>query len=240
MADLPTENHSVRRLNQFARALGCRSYLEIGVEGGNTFLQVEVADKTGVDPHFQFDWLQHHGKDQVQLHPCASDTFFASLDLSRQYDLIFVDGLHTYEQTYRDILHAIRHGHGRSVIVIDDTVPCDVFSTCRDQQQAINSRLQFTSVHHLSWHGDTYKVIPLLTAFHPDLRMVTLMDGGNPQTVLWRPLRPEPEDGLRTMQAMWAVQNLAAADYMWFLENFSLYNPVGEEEGLRLVIESLS
>jgi hypothetical protein len=230
---------SPRRLNRLAAALGCRSYLEIGVEMGQTLLQVRVEQRTGVDPQFKFDWEKHHGRDGMQLHACSSDHFFASLDPEVRYDLIFIDGLHTFEQTYRDIVHALRHSHPRTALLIDDTVPSDVFSSCRDQDQCLDLRAQFGNPNDNSWHGDTYKVVPLLCAFHCDLRLLTLKDGGNPQTLLWRPSRPLDEDALRTLQAMWAVQNLAAADYLWFLENTSLYNPVSEEEGLQAVIDDL-
>lgn len=236
----PSVSSSARRLNRLADALGCRSYLEIGVETGLTLLQIAVPERTGVDPDFRFDWQQHDGHDGLQLHPRSSDDFFAELDSEVRYDLIFVDGLHTFEQTYRDVLHALRHSHARTVILIDDTIPCDVFSTCRDGDECLSLRAHFTGSQDPSWHGDTYKVIPLLCAFHNDLRWLTLSDGGNPQTILWRPPQPQREDPLRTMQAMWAVQNLAAADYLWFLSNTSLYNFIPEDDGLEIVIDSLS
>jgi len=100
-------------------------------------------------------------------------------------------------------------------------------------------RYSLTGVADGSWHGDTYKVIPLLTAFNNDLRLITLIDGGNPWTVIWRPPIPIVEDELRTIQTMWAVQNLGAADYLWFCSNLSLYAPVSEADGLREVIDSL-
>lgn len=230
---------SSRRLNSLATALGCRSYLEIGVETGQTLLEVSVAQRTGVDPQFQFDWQKLHGHDGIELHPCTSDSFFADLDAEVRYDLIFIDGLHTFEQTYRDILHALRHSHPRTVILIDDTVPSDTFSCCRDYDQCRDLRSQFGNPNDNSWHGDTYKVVPLLSVFNCDLQLLTLASGGNPQTLLWRPSQPLEEDPLRTMQAMWAVQNLAAADYLWFLQNTSLYNPAPEEQGLQTVIASL-
>lgn len=228
-----------RRLNRLAAALDCRSYLEIGVETGKTLLQVSVAQRTGVDPCFQFDWQSYQGRDGLQLHACESDSFFATLDPAITYDLIFVDGLHTFEQTYRDVLHALRHSHSRTVILIDDTMPSDAFSACRDADQCYRLRSRFGNSDDRSWHGDTYKVIPLLAAFHADLCLLSLADSGNPQTLLWRPATPLQEDRLRTMQAMWAVQNLAAADYLWFLENTSLYQPVPEDMGLQAVIDSL-
>ncbi|MFZ0408695.1 MAG: class I SAM-dependent methyltransferase [Cyanobium sp.] len=233
-------SHSVRRLNQLAASLGCRSYLEIGVETGATLLQVAVEQRTGVDPSFAFDWQLHHGRDGLQLHRCTSDVFFAELEPSTRYDLIFLDGLHTFDQTYRDILHALRHSHPGTVILIDDTFPSDVFSACRDQQECLSLRAQFADASDMRWHGDTYKVVPLLALFHCDFRLLTLVDVGNPQTLLWRPLLPGQEDAIRTMQAMWAVQNLAAADYLWLLANLSLYNLIPEVQGLQELISSIT
>jgi hypothetical protein len=235
----PSEHFSVRRLNHLASALGCRSYLEIGVFEGETFLHVDVASRTGVDPLFRFDWRSQHNKEGRQFHECTSDEFFHNLDPSIRYDLIFVDGLHTFEQTYRDILHALRHSHAGTVIAIDDTIPCDVYSTCRDQEECYDLRWRCTASEDRRWHGDTYKVVPLIAAFNNDLRLITLIDGGNPWTLIWRPPGPEPQDDIRAMQALWAVQNLGAADYLWLHSNVSLYAPVSEAEGLQEVIASL-
>lgn len=230
---------SVRRINRIAEAMGARNYLEIGVETGMTFLALDFETKTGVDPAFQFDWQLQNGKGGVELHQCTSDTFFEKLASEKRYDLMFIDGLHTFEKTYRDILHCLQHAHSGSVLLIDDTVPCDVFSTCRDQNQCLSLRSMHANPDDIRWHGDTYKLIPLLCAFNPDLQFLTLMDQGNPQTVVWKPHEPQPEDPVRTMQAMWAVQNLAAADYLWFLDNLSLYNPVSEQVGLETVIQAI-
>lgn len=235
----PNPSASVRRLTQLADALGCRRYLEIGVNQGNTFLALAIEERVGVDPQLAFDWQRHDGRDGIELHACSSDEFFAALSAEQRFDLIFIDGLHTYEQTYRDILHALLHSHRRTVILIDDTLPSDVFSTMRDQQACIEARHRVSGVVDASWHGDTYKVLPLLTVFHPDLRLLSLVDGGNPQTLLWRPPLPQPEDPLRTLQAMAAVQNLAAADFLWLLTNLQLWNPVSEAEGLATLLQDL-
>ena len=48
--------HSSRRINALAAAMRARRYLEVGVNKGETFLAVEIAEKTAVDPEFRFDW----------------------------------------------------------------------------------------------------------------------------------------------------------------------------------------
>jgi hypothetical protein len=65
-------------------------------------------------------------------------------------------------------------------------------------------------------------VVPLLNAFHPDLQLLTLMDGGNPWTLICKPPVPLPQEEFLAMQAMWEVQTLGAADFLWFLGNLSL------------------
>jgi hypothetical protein len=65
------------------------------------------------------------------------------------------------------------------------------------------------------------------------------MTGGNPQTLLWKPPSIPPADSVRMMQAMWALDNLAGCDFLWFIKNMDLYSPVSEEEGLARVIEDL-
>jgi len=98
------------RLNRLADAVGARSYLEIGVETGVTFDRVRVAERTAVDPIFLFDITQHASEDTI-FAQTTSDEFFAGLPAAKQYDLIFVDGLHTFEQTYRDLCNCLLHSH---------------------------------------------------------------------------------------------------------------------------------
>jgi GT2 family glycosyltransferase len=236
---------SARRLNALASRLGCTSYLEIGVSTGHTFLQVSVEYRTGVDPFFNFDYETYHDGIKTKLISATSDAFFSGLDPSQKYDLIYLDGLHTYDQTYRDLQNALLHSHERTAILIDDTWPCDVFSTSRDMGSAQSFRLKATGSRDLRWHGDTYKLVPLLKLFHRDHHYVTIIERGNPQTLLWRkqerkPLAKEGQHDPSSMEALIALDNLSACDYLWFLQNQELYNPSGEEEALARAIDDLT
>ena len=226
-------NHSVRRLNTLSKALGCKTYLEIGVATGETILNVDVPSRTGVDPYFDFSWRDYVGRHGLDFYEYTSDKFFELIDPSIKYDLIFIDGLHTYEQTYRDIINALLHSHRGTVILIDDTVPFDVFSTSRNPQECINLRYTCSEQREEYWQGDTYKVIPLIRLFNPHYNLSTITTDGNPQTLLWR------ADKVNAPHAHSIVENLASADYMWFLRNRHLYNMVTEEEGLDLVTSQI-
>src|SRR5919108_2165198 len=93
---------SPRRLNRIGAALGARSYLEIGVAAGNTFHAVTIPERTGVDLQFQFD-IEAAMDARTVLKPMTSDAFFAELSIHHTFDVIYLDGLHTVEQTYRDL-----------------------------------------------------------------------------------------------------------------------------------------
>ncbi len=222
-------NHSVRRLNTISKALGCKTYLEIGVATGETILNVDVPSRAGVDPYFDFAWRDYVGRDGLDFYEYTSDKFFEKLDPSIKYDLVFIDGLHTYEQTYRDILNALFHSHHKTVIVIDDTVPNDVFSTFRERKDCKNYRSIFSNPEDNSWHGDTYKVVPLLKLFNPNYNLLTIATEGNPQTIIWR------SDETNPPVCHSVIENLASADYLWFLKNRHMYNMVSEEVGLQVL-----
>jgi len=223
---------SPRRLNRLAEALGCKTYLEIGVSEGITFNAVNVETKTGVDPDFQFDWQASHDGSSTRLLPLSSDAFFAREPIGSSFDLIFIDGLHTYDQTYRDLQNALLHSHPGTVILIDDTIPIDAYSCCRDQDEAVQLRAQSTGIINAMWHGDTYKIMPLIHLFHTAYQYCTIVDQGNPQTILWRAKEPREVDELASMTTFWSLENLAACDYLWMLRNPQIFNPVSEAEGL--------
>ncbi len=173
-----------RRINRLVRLLGARSYLEVGVAGGATFFAVDVANKVAVDPRFAFDVDARRGPG-VEFHAVPSDTFFAGLDEQVTFDVIYLDGLHIFEQTYRDFTNALAHSHPRTIIMIDDTVPSSLYSAQRDRQAMQAERKQQGNTE-LAWHGDIYKMLAAIHDFHPSYNYVTFSTGGAPQSMVWR------------------------------------------------------
>ncbi len=230
-------NASARRLNTMLAAMASPArYLEIGVETGHTFFQVSATYKTAVDPHFLFDKETAPQDASIEYYEIPSDSFFCDVKRDLKYDLIFLDGLHTWEQTYRDFCNALLLTHDRSVILLDDIFPSDVFSCNRDQVEAIMMRQFMTKDPSNAWHGDTYKIIPMIQAFHPLLSYCTIVTDGNPQALVWRSPRPSIESPIPP--SMGAL-NIPALDYLWFLRNQDCYNVMNEKEALAIVIDSL-
>jgi hypothetical protein len=115
----------------------------------------------------------------------TSDAFFAQLPIQQTFDVIYIDGLHTLEQTYRDLCNSLVHSHQQTVILIDDTKPVDVYSAIPDYAKAIRHR-RVTGGDSLCWHGDTFKVVFVIHDFHPALNYRTITGSGNEQTLVWR------------------------------------------------------
>ncbi len=178
---------SVRRIERIAALNKASSYLEIGVQHGQTFLNVGILHKDAVDPKFLFDTKDLETK-AVRYFQQTSDEFWTG-GQAKTYDIIFLDGLHTFEQTFRDFLASLSHAHRRTVWLIDDTVPSDVFSAMRTQDDCIRARGQFNLTDR-QWHGDVFKIVPALHDFFPNLRYATVVGSGNPQTLVWFQPRP--------------------------------------------------
>jgi hypothetical protein len=196
--------HSSRRINALAARMRARRYLEVGVFEGETFLAVEIAERTAVDPAFRFDWEARQDA-ATRFHQETSDAFFGGRPAGAPpYDLIFLDGLHHFTQTFRDFTNALAASHERSLILLDDTVPSDVYSTLPGPRQAFRFRRK-AGGRGLAWHGDVFKLVFLIHDFFPWLSFCTVSTGGNPQTLVWRETRAgfEPRfDSLETISRM--------------------------------------
>lgn len=211
---------AARRINWLLERYETPSYLEIGVFRGQTFFKINAAKKVAVDPKFQFDIPP--STPGVEFHETTSDAYFADIAQGTLFDVVFLDGLHTFEQTFRDFCNAVLHTHAGSVIVIDDTVPSDPFSALRDQRQAAASRAEHGSTDK-AWHGDTYKTIFAIHDLFPAYSYATVMDDGNPQTAVWRaPRHVDP--------AFERIEQIGRADYFEFRRQLHLLNPITREE----------
>lgn len=88
--------------------LKCK-YLEIGCQINNLFNAVASMNKTGVDPA------------KGGTHRMTSDEFFESN--SNKYDVVFIDGLHEYQQVRRDALNSLEAIENDGWIAFHDFLP---------------------------------------------------------------------------------------------------------------------
>jgi hypothetical protein len=180
---------SVRRINKLLSLTSAQRYLEIGVSEGKTFHQIMGKEKVAVDPKFLFSF--GHQTNNSYYFEEVSDEFFEGDFVSEKYfDVIFLDGLHEYQQTYRDFLNALKHLAPNGFILMDDVFPIDEFSFNPNPQEAIlGRRLSIAPkvLHDFSWNGDVFKTIALIHDYHPEIQYNTFWDNlSQAQTVLWR------------------------------------------------------
>lgn len=175
---------AARRINRLlARHAPHPRYLEIGLGAGLTLECVAARTRWGVDPSPRFDTSDL--PEGVRILECTSDSFFETLDGTAEFDVVFVDGLHVFQQAYRDVLHSLRHLATSGSILIDDTVPCDEVSGIPDQDASIRRRREL-GLTGTPWHGDVWKVVVAIATLHPELEYRTIVGSGNAQTLLWR------------------------------------------------------
>jgi hypothetical protein len=159
------------------------AYLEIGCAKKNPLYDsVPVADKTGVDPEVGGNMRM------------TSDEFF-SIN-TKKFDVIFIDGLHTYQQVRIDTINAMKCLKEGGWIAFHDMLPGNW------KQQHV-PRIQG------SWNGDVWKIaFELLESEGVDFRIVKIDHGVG----VIRLTKPNPV--LRDKQA-----ELAYAQFDYFYNN---------------------
>jgi hypothetical protein len=151
-------------LERIHRHLRPRTYVEIGIEHGNSLAL--VAPETlalGIDPQPQ---LRFAPGPNVRVFAETSDEFFARHDVRAELgglpvDLAFIDGLHQFEYALRDFMNLERLCVRQSTILIDDCFP-------HDRRTAERER------HITFWSGDIWKVVVLLKKYRADLSIHTV------------------------------------------------------------------
>ena len=88
---LPSRTNIIQKI---IKKRSFKSYLEIGCDNDENFSQINIENKIGVDP-LKGGTLR-----------MTSDEFFKKNQI--RFDIIFLDGMHTYEQTIKDINNSIK------------------------------------------------------------------------------------------------------------------------------------
>ncbi len=177
------------RLNALAKINNARTYLEIGVASGSTFSHVKVPFKVAVDPKFEFDATQRATQTEI-YHEVTSDIFFSQLTSDYQpFDLIYLDGLHTFEQTFRDFCASMNCSHSRTIWLLDDTCPTSLLAAHPNQIFALRLREKTRIIRDRRWMGDVYKVVFAIHDFFPQFSYATFPEHG--QTAVWLETRTD-------------------------------------------------
>jgi len=148
-------------------------YLEIGVYRGDTLFAIRSPLKTAVDPSFEYSRrakLGAYRRNPYNLFnryfSLTSDAFFQVRGKSQ--DVIFIDGLHTYEQSLRDVENALAILKDDGVIIMHDCNPPSASASfpAESIEEVVSLNPQgFDGL----WCGDVWKTICHLRASRSDL-----------------------------------------------------------------------
>jgi SAM-dependent methyltransferase len=128
-------------------------YLEIGCADNQLFDAVLARRKTGVDPA------------NGGTHRQTSDAFFEENPDAR-FDVVFIDGLHLYDQVRRDVVNALKALNPGGWIAIHDMLPRDWIEE------------HVPPISTGGWTGDGWKVAFELAATPDiDFRLITIDHG---------------------------------------------------------------
>ena len=135
-------------INKLIQNNSYKNYLEIGISSGNTFREVICETKHGVDPNDG-----DPSKPDVPsfiTYPYTSDEFFEH-HIEQNYDIVFIDGLHHYDQVVRDIYNSITHLNTGGIILLHDTKPYSELMQRNPQPEEV-------SIDGI-WTGDVWKAV---------------------------------------------------------------------------------
>lgn len=111
-----------------------RKYLEIGCDTDSVFAHLFVDHRVGVDP-------RRGGNMRM-----TSDEYFEQHQ--DKFDIIFIDGLHYYDQVKKDIKHSLERLEPGGIIIIHDCLPTSPLEAVIPMPEPLVS----------AWTGDVWRI----------------------------------------------------------------------------------
>jgi len=198
------------------------SYLEIGVQTGSNFKKISADIKVAVDPEFKIPGGFSNDKINT-YHECTSDDFFNSRKKNERYHVVFVDGLHTYPQSYKDVENSLKYLHPNGVIVMHDCMPPNRAAAQRSNDVA-KTMPEFNNV----WNGDVWKTVVDLKSHRKDLDIFTINEDFGLGFVSF---------GSNKNLLKFSKDQIENMTYDAFNNNFELYMNLKPKEYLRKVFK---
>jgi len=119
-------------INYIIKRKNYSEYLEIGCDQDQLFSKITIQNKIGVDPI---------SGGNLRM---TSDNFF--INNKKNFDIVFIDGLHHYEQVKKDITNSLNFLNQDGIILVHDCLPTSI------SKQAVPR-------YRMSWNGDVWKAI---------------------------------------------------------------------------------
>jgi hypothetical protein len=179
----PAERSPMNRTGVIQKIIDTKnavSYLEIGVQYGANFFRIKARQKIAVDPKFTFFnfrtlvlWLKYNRSKSCAYNKCTSDEYFQQLNQAVTFDVIFIDGLHTYKQSLEDVNNALARLNDGGVIILHDcNPPSEAAAYPVDSlEDVVKQKLPGWTG---DWCGDVWKTVCDLRSNRMDLKIFVL------------------------------------------------------------------
>ncbi|KQT46816.1 hypothetical protein ASG52_14040 [Methylobacterium sp. Leaf456] len=209
-------------INRFVSLFDQPRYLEVGVEEGLTFKEIEADWRIGVVPHPHFEDDSFLGEN-FQIFRMPSDQYFAdAVEIGLPFDVAFIDGLHTAEQTLRDFTNVLNFTKNDAVILIDDIRPANwVEALPLDLWVKVRPLAEGT---YTGWTGDVFKLLYLIETFFPSIELRIPAEDPN-LVICWKRTKSRPL--AKPFAAR--LEEVAAAQYPQFLLSKANFAATGLE-----------
>jgi len=171
-------------IQQIIDRIKAKTYLEIGVKKGKVFLNVKARNKIAVDPKIKINLkrkikflTRNFSNFFNQYYEMTSDRFFEKnsylLTKLNGISVAFIDGLHTYEQSLKDVRNCLKFLKEDGIIVMHDCNPLSEAQShpVNPRENAVNS---CSSNGTFDWSGDVWKTIAFLRSNRNDLNVFVL------------------------------------------------------------------
>lgn len=161
------------------------NYVEIGVQTGLCFFKIKADKKVAVDPDFIIKptkkiraYIENPANFNNKFFELTSDDFFAKqanyLNKIGGIDVIFIDGLHLYEQVVADVENSLKFLNPGGIILLHDCNPASEAAATRGYSP-VEIRKNPPPGWTGEWNGDTWKAVVQLRSQRNDLQ-VTVFD----------------------------------------------------------------
>jgi len=161
-------------IQEIINKLKAETYLEIGVWQGACFLKIKCPKKIALDP--KLDIPKH--KKQYKSFEMTSDEFFRKKKkflTKKTLDVVFIDGLHTYEQVLKDVLNSLKYLNKKGVIVIHDCNPPYASAAIPEKEKMeYLQRSEEIPGWTGDWCGDVWKSIVHLRSIRDELKIFVI------------------------------------------------------------------
>jgi predicted O-methyltransferase YrrM len=160
------------------------NYLEIGVQTGYCFFKIKADTKVAVDPDFIIKlknrikaYIKNFSNFNNKFFELTSDDFFEQQSSYIKeiggLDVVFIDGLHLYEQVAKDIENSLKYLNKGGAILVHDCNPLNANAAVRAYTSKEVADMNLPGYDYI-WNGDVYKAIVELRATRKDLDIMVI------------------------------------------------------------------